>query len=164
VTFANAILRHDPLLIEPRLLSAFVARCGGFTDALKELIGESPQARIENGIGVLPITGIVGQGLMPIEKMLGATDTLDLSAKLQEFAADPKAGEMAAELKALLDETNEEDRIGVARVFDGTAGAHAEGGHLSHLERPNYEFLRYIAKRLGVADVDIADSNPHAAE
>lgn len=89
MTFASAILRHDPLLIEPRLLSAFVARCGDFKDIIKELFGEPPQARVENGIGILPITGILGQGLMPIEKMLGATDTLDLSAKLQEFAADP---------------------------------------------------------------------------
>ena len=90
MSFANAILRHDPLLIEPRLLSTFVARCGSFTDVLKELFGEPPQARIENGIGILPITGILGQGLMPIEKMLGATDTLDLSTKLHEFASDPK--------------------------------------------------------------------------
>jgi len=71
-----------------------------------------------------------------------------------EFAADPKAAEMAAELKVLLDDTNEEDRIGVAKVFDGTAASLAEGGHLSHLERPNYEFTRYLARRLGALSED----------
>ncbi len=89
MSLANAILRHEPLLVEPRILSDFAARCGGFTDALKELFGEPPQARVESGLGILPITGILGQGLMPIEKMFGATDTLDLSATLNAFAADP---------------------------------------------------------------------------
>ncbi len=79
-----------------------------------------------------------------------------------EFAADPNADEMAAELKVLLDETNEEDRIGVARVFDGTAGGLAAGGHLSHLERPNYEFGRYIAGIL--CDTESASGRNRAAE
>jgi signal peptide peptidase SppA len=87
--FANAILRHDPLLIEPRLLTAFVERCSGFSDTVKELFGEPPQARVENGIGIVPVSGILGQGLMPIEKLLGASDTADLSATLDAFAADP---------------------------------------------------------------------------
>lgn len=90
MTFANAILRHDPLLIEPRLLSAFVARCAGFKEALAELFGEPPQARVERGVGILPVFGMIGQGLLPIEKMLGASDTADLSLKLREFAADPE--------------------------------------------------------------------------
>ncbi len=89
MTLAANLLRHDPLLVEPRLLSAFVARCGDFSDALKELFGEAPQARIENGIGIVPISGILGQGLLPIEKMLGATDIADLSATLDAFARDP---------------------------------------------------------------------------
>lgn len=89
MSFANAILRHDPLLIEPRLLTAFVSRCGSFSDRIKEIFGEPPQARVENGIGIVPINGIIGQGLLPIEKLLGATDTGDLSATLDAFAADP---------------------------------------------------------------------------
>jgi signal peptide peptidase SppA len=89
VTFANSILRHDPLLIEPRILSAFITKCGTFSETLKELFGEPPQARVENGIGILPVSGIIGQGLLPIEKMFGATDTGDLSATLNAFATDP---------------------------------------------------------------------------
>jgi hypothetical protein len=55
---------------------------------VKELFGEPPQARVENGIGIVPVSGILGQGLMPIEKLLGATDTGDLSATLDAFASD----------------------------------------------------------------------------
>ncbi len=89
MSFADAILRHEPLLVEPRLLAAFVERCSGFTDALKELFGEPPQARVENGVGILPVCGPIGANLSPIEKMLGGCDVAGLSASLDAFAADP---------------------------------------------------------------------------
>lgn len=89
MNLANALLRHDPLLIEPRMLCSFVERCGSFTDALKELFGSPEEARVENGIGIVPIHGVIGQGLLPIEKLLGATDMQDISETLDKFASDP---------------------------------------------------------------------------
>lgn len=89
MSFANSILRHDPLLIEPRLLTAFIERCSSFSERIKEIFGEPPQARVENGVGVVPISGIIGQGLLPIEKLFGATDIGDLSETLENFATDP---------------------------------------------------------------------------
>ncbi|GAB7535099.1 aromatic ring-hydroxylating oxygenase subunit alpha [Burkholderia sp. 3C] len=65
-----------------------------------------------------------------------------------EFIADPKAGEYMATLKALLDEVNAEDRRGVEAVFRGVHAPLAAPGHLSHLERPNYDFARYLASRV----------------
>jgi choline monooxygenase len=65
-----------------------------------------------------------------------------------EFIADPMAGDYMATLKKLLDEVNEEDRRGVQAVFRGVNAPLAKPGHLSHLERPNYDFARYLAKRL----------------
>jgi hypothetical protein len=53
-----------------------------------------------------------------------------------------------ATLKQLLDEVNAEDRRGVEAVFRGVHAPLAKPGHLSHLERPNYDFARYIAQRL----------------
>ena len=47
-----------------------------------------------------------------------------------------------ASLKELLDAVNEEDRRGVQAVFRGVQAPLAQPGHLSHLERPNYDFAR----------------------
>ena len=66
-----------------------------------------------------------------------------------EFIADPEAAVSLAKLKALLDEVNVEDRGCTERVFKGLSASAARPGHLSHLERPNYEFAQYLAERTG---------------
>ena len=50
-------------------------------------------------------------------------------------------------LKSLLDEVNAEDRRGVESVFRGVQAPLAKPGNLSPLERPNYDFARYLAQR-----------------
>lgn len=65
-----------------------------------------------------------------------------------EFIDDPKAAEYMATLKTLLDEVNAEDRRGVEAVFRGVHAPLAKPGHLSHLERPNYDFARYLASHV----------------
>ena len=65
-----------------------------------------------------------------------------------EFIEDPKGAEYMAALKRLLDEVNEEDRRGVQAVFRGVQAPLARPGHLSHLERPNYDFARYLSQRV----------------
>ena len=64
-----------------------------------------------------------------------------------EFIDDPKAADYMAALKTLLDEVNAEDRRGVEAVFRGVHAPLAKPGNLSHLERPNYDFARYLAQR-----------------
>ncbi|AZQ53303.1 SRPBCC family protein [Burkholderia cenocepacia] len=65
-----------------------------------------------------------------------------------EFIGDPKAADYMATLKKLLDEVNLEDRRGVEAVFRGVQAPLAKPGHLSHLERPNYDFARYLASHV----------------
>ncbi|SAK67807.1 putative dioxygenase [Caballeronia calidae] len=65
-----------------------------------------------------------------------------------EFVADPEANAHMATLKTLLDEVNAEDKRGVEAVFRGVQAPLAKPGHLSHLERPNYDFARYLASKL----------------
>ncbi|SAL48186.1 SRPBCC family protein [Caballeronia humi] len=65
-----------------------------------------------------------------------------------EFIADPKANDYMATLKALLDEVNAEDKRGVQAVYRGVQAPLAKPGHLSHLERPNYDFARYLAQKV----------------
>lgn len=66
-----------------------------------------------------------------------------------EFVASPEAQGHFKQLKALLDEVNVEDRGCTERVFHGVSAAAAVAGHLSHLERPNFDFAQYLAERTG---------------
>lgn len=66
-----------------------------------------------------------------------------------EFVDDPEAQRMFAESKTLIDEVNAEDKICTERVYRGLSSGLARPGHLSHLERPNYDFARYLADRVG---------------
>ena len=43
---------------------------------------------------------------------------------------------------------NAEDKRGVETVFRGVHAPLARPGHLSHLERPNYDFARYLAEKV----------------
>jgi phenylpropionate dioxygenase-like ring-hydroxylating dioxygenase large terminal subunit len=62
-----------------------------------------------------------------------------------DYIADPDASEHFAAIKTLLDHVNEEDRGCTEKVFRGLNAGMASPGHLSHLERPNFDFARYIA-------------------
>ena len=61
---------------------------------------------------------------------------------------DPEAGAHLAALRALLDDVNVEDKHCVEQVYRGLCAGLSEPGPLSHLERPNFDFARYIAGRI----------------
>ncbi len=65
-----------------------------------------------------------------------------------DFVNDPDAQAHFAALKTLLDEVNVEDRGCTEKVYRGLSSRLARPGHLSHLERPNYDFARYLASRV----------------
>ena len=82
-----------------------------------------------NGVGQVNI--IFGGGMSP------------------DFANSPESQAHFAHLKTLLDKVNVEDRGCTERVFKGLNAAAATPGHLSHLERPNFDFAQYLAERTG---------------
>jgi phenylpropionate dioxygenase-like ring-hydroxylating dioxygenase large terminal subunit len=65
-----------------------------------------------------------------------------------DFANDPDSQRHFAELKTLLDDVNIEDKGCTERVYRGLCSEMAQPGHLSHLERPNYDFATYIASMM----------------
>ena len=65
-----------------------------------------------------------------------------------DFVNDADAQAHFKQLKALLDEVNVEDRGCTERVYRGLCSEMAKPGHLSHLERPNYDFATYLAGQL----------------
>ncbi len=66
-----------------------------------------------------------------------------------EFIESAEAQAQLAQLKGLLDDVNVEDRGCTERVFKGVSSAAAKPGHLSHLERPNFDFAQYLAAKTG---------------
>ena len=66
-----------------------------------------------------------------------------------EFAHSNEAQAHFAQLKMLLDKVNVEDRGCTEKVYGGVCAGAARAGHLSHLERPNYDFAQYLADRVG---------------
>ncbi|WP_272005498.1 aromatic ring-hydroxylating oxygenase subunit alpha [Roseovarius sp. ZX-A-9] len=65
-----------------------------------------------------------------------------------DFAEDADAAQNFADLKTLLGEVNVEDRGCTEKVFNGLSSQLAAPGHLSHLERPNYDFAQYLMGRI----------------
>ena len=66
-----------------------------------------------------------------------------------DFMRSPEAQAQLLQVKALLDKVNVEDRGCTEKVYRGLCARAAEPGHLSHLERPNYDFAQYLAERTG---------------
>ncbi|HUS55766.1 MAG TPA: SRPBCC family protein [Thermohalobaculum sp.] len=66
-----------------------------------------------------------------------------------DFIADPKAAEYDTELQSLLHAVNIEDRGCTEAVYRGVSAGLSQPGPLSHLERPVYDFSRYLASRTG---------------
>ena len=66
-----------------------------------------------------------------------------------DFVNDPAAQENFKKVKALLDDVNIEDKGCTEKVYRGLCSDAAMPGHLSHLERPNYDFAHYLYSRVG---------------
>ncbi|MEO1493906.1 MAG: Rieske 2Fe-2S domain-containing protein [Pseudomonadota bacterium] len=66
-----------------------------------------------------------------------------------DFMDDPEAEGLFADAKALLDDVQVEDKGCTEKVYRGLCSDLARPGHLSHLERPIYDFATYLAGRLG---------------
>jgi phenylpropionate dioxygenase-like ring-hydroxylating dioxygenase large terminal subunit len=68
-----------------------------------------------------------------------------------DYANDPDAQDNFKQLKTLLDDVNIEDKGCTEKVYRGLKSHSAAPGHLSHLERPNYDFAQYINARIQAA-------------
>lgn len=95
--FSNALSGREPLLIDPSRAKdhAALAEKFGFTDMLASLFGEAPKPYVVDGIGVVPIRGVISKDVSPLEKMMGAVDVNDVSAVVDAFAANPDVQKIA---------------------------------------------------------------------
>jgi ClpP class serine protease len=60
---------------------------------------ESPYITVD-GVGVIPIKGVIGKGLTYIEKCLGCCDIEDIAAKLEEWKDDPFVQEIVFDINS----------------------------------------------------------------
>ena len=65
-----------------------------------------------------------------------------------DYVNDPASQAHFEHLKSLLDDVNVEDKGCTEKVYRGLCSDAAKPGHLSHLERPNYDFANYLASRM----------------
>jgi signal peptide peptidase SppA len=98
----NGLSGREPLLIDPAKAKdhAVLAEKFGFTDMLAQLFGVAPKPYVVDGIGIIPIVGVIGKGLSPLEKMMGAVDVNDLSDQVDAMAADPAVEKIAFQVSS----------------------------------------------------------------
>lgn len=82
-------------------------------------------------------------------KGVGQVDIRFGGGMSQDYVNDKDAMAHFTRLKTLLDEVNVEDRGCTEKVFQGLLSDLASPGHLSHLERPNFDFAHYLARCTG---------------
>ena len=79
-----------------------------------------------------------------------------------DFAHSPEAQTHFSQLKTLLDKVNVEDRGCTEKVYQGLCSRAATPGHLSHLERPNFDFAQYLAEQTGGFKREFAQQSPRS--
>ena len=99
----NGLSGREALLIDPAKANdhRVLAEKFGFTDMLAQLFGEVPKAYIaEDGTGVIPIAGVIGKSLSPLEKMTGAVDVSDISETIDDYATNPQVTRIAFQVSS----------------------------------------------------------------
>jgi len=98
----NGLSGREPLLIDPAKAKdhAVLAEKFGFTDMLAQLFGVAPKPYVVDGIGIIPVVGVIGKGLSPLEKMMGAADVNDISEALDAFATNPEVEKVALQISS----------------------------------------------------------------
>lgn len=94
----NGLKGREPLAIDPHRAAdaKAIADKYAFSDIIAKLLGDRPQAYVRNdGIGVIPIDGVIGKGVSPLESMLGAADIDTVSEAIDAFEADPAVKKIA---------------------------------------------------------------------
>jgi signal peptide peptidase SppA len=89
--FLNKALNgRSPMLIDPTIAKQYAidAEKFGFTDLLTQVFGEVAKPYKVGSYGVIPIVGVIGKGLSPLERMTGASDLNIVSDQIDAFLAD----------------------------------------------------------------------------
>lgn len=80
----------EPLLINPVRAKDYVetSKLAGIGDMIAQLFGEAPKPYVVGNVAVIPLSGPIGKGVSPMERMMGAADVDVVSGWLDEAAAN----------------------------------------------------------------------------
>jgi ClpP class serine protease len=99
----NGLSGREALLIDPARADdhRMMAEKFGFTDMIAQLFGKVPDPYLcEDGTGVIPIVGVIGKNLSPIEKMTGGCDVTDISAAIDNMSQNPQCSRIALQISS----------------------------------------------------------------
>lgn len=88
----NGLNGREALLIDPAKASDYVKLADkfGFTDMITKIFGEARKPVRIDGNGIIPISGVIGKRLTPLEKMIGSVDLDEVNAAIVNFENDPE--------------------------------------------------------------------------
>ena len=86
----NALSGREALLIDPTKAADHkkAAEAAGFSDMVAALFGSAPKPYKAGSVGVIPLHGVIGKSLSPLDKMTGAVDLNDFANALEEYEND----------------------------------------------------------------------------
>ena len=86
----NALSGREALLIDPTKAADHkkAAEAAGFSDMVAALFGSAPKPYKAGSVGVIPLHGVIGKSLSPLDKMTGAVDLNDFAEQLEEYEND----------------------------------------------------------------------------
>ena len=86
----NALSGREALLIDPTKAADHkkAAEAAGFSDMIAALFGSAPKPYKAGSVGVIPLHGVIGKSLSPLDKMTGAVDLNDFANALEEYEND----------------------------------------------------------------------------
>lgn len=90
--FLSAGLRGlEPLLLDPVRARDIVetSKQAGLGEMIAQFFGEAPKPYVVGTTAVIPVSGPIGKGLSPMERMMGGADVDVISAWLDEAEANP---------------------------------------------------------------------------
>lgn len=87
----NGLRGLEPLLLDPIRARDIVetSKQAGIGDMIAQFFGEAPKPYVVGNVAVVPVSGPIGKGLSPMERMMGGADVDIISAWLSEAEANP---------------------------------------------------------------------------
>lgn len=90
------LMGREPLLMDPRDALDLYRKTEnlGMVDKLVQMVADRPAPTMNGRIAVIPLMGVVGMGLSPLEKALGGVDINDFRKAWKTAEADPTVSEI----------------------------------------------------------------------
>ena len=134
------------------LVGKLVPDTGSVSFDGQSVLGRKPHEINQMGISrVFQTPEIFGDLTVMENVMIPCFAKRDGSFTMNAFTRVTSQDDIRQTAETILDDVNLEDRGCTEKVYKGLLSRMAAPGHLSHLERPNYDFAQYLSGRISPA-------------